>query len=398
MFREDFMMLNQDIIYFDNAATTFKPKCVVDKISDYYNNYNASVHRGDYDISYKVDNEYESVRSIIKNFVNAEDESEIIFTSGATEGLNLITKGFFENILDENDEILLTEGEHASNVLPWYAVSKNIGCNINYIKLDENYHVTIDNVLKAITPNTKVISLAHITNVIGDLRPIKEICKIAHEKDIFVVVDGAQSIPHKKIDMQNLDVDFFVASAHKICGPTGVGFLYGKYELLNNLKPLYLGGGMNESFNNINEVYYKELPHRLEAGTPNISGVIGFGEAIKYIENIGIENIELKVQNLRRYLIEELVKLPHIDIINLESDSGIVSFNVEGIFPQDVSYYLNKYNVCVRSGNHCAKILNEATKVNNTIRISLYFYNTETEIDHVVELLKDKEKILEEMF
>ncbi len=398
MYRDDFPMLNQDIIYFDNAATSFKPKCVIDKVSDYYTNYCASVHRGDYDLSFKVDNEYENVRSIVKSFINASDESEIIFTSGATEGLNLITNGLFSHILEENDEILLTEGEHASNVLPWFDISNKTGAKINYIKLDDNYHVTIDNVLKAITPNTKVISLAHITNVIGDLRPIKEICKIAHERDIFVVVDGSQSIPHKKIDVLDLDVDFFVASSHKMCGPTGVGLLYGKYELLNNIKPLLLGGGMNDSFNNLSEISYKELPHRLEAGTPNIAGVIGFGEAIKYLDNIGIDNIENKVQSLRRYLVDEFLKISHIDIINLESDSGIVSFNIDGIFPQDVSYYLNKYNICLRAGNHCAKMLSNATKVNNTLRISLAFYNTEAEIDVVVDLLKDLDKIEKEMF
>ncbi len=397
MNREDFPMLDQDIIYFDNGATSFKPKCVIDSIKNYYENYSANAHRGDYDISYKVDVLYEEARNTLKNFINAEDRSEIIFTSGTTESINMITTGFFENLLEENDEVLLTEGEHASMILPWFKTSKNTGCNIKYIPLDDDYHVTVENVLKMITPNTKVISLAHVTNVIGDLRPIKEICKIAHENNIFVVVDGAQSIPHINIDVRDLDVDFFVASAHKMCGPTGVGFLYGKFELLNELKPIYLGGGMNESFDSPDEIYLKELPFRLEAGTPNIAGVLGFGEAIKYLNNIGMDKIETKESYLRKYLVNQLIKIPHIDIINLESDSAVVSFNVDGIFAQDVAYYLNKYNICVRAGNHCAKILKDVTKVRNTLRVSLYFYNTENEIDTLVELLKDKSKIEEEM-
>ena len=397
MNREDFPMLDKDIIYLDNGATTLKPKCVLDKMSDYYENYSANAHRGDYDISYKVDLEYENTRNLVKNFINAESLEEIVFTSGTTESLNMIANGFFANYLETGDEILITTSEHASNVLPWFRLAKKIGCKIGYIPVDDNYYVTIDNVLKSITPQTKVIALAEITNVIGDKRPIKEIAKIAHERNIFVVVDGAQSIPHKKTDVQDLDVDFLAFSAHKMCGPTGVGVLYGKKALLEKLEPINMGGGMNESFDSENEVFLKSLPTRLEAGTPNIAGVIGFGEAIKYLTNIGMDKISETEHNLREYLIDKLIKTPHIDIINLESDSGIVSVNVEGIFSQDVAYYLNKYNICVRAGNHCAKIIKKTTGVTNSIRISLYFYNTESEIDELVELLSNKDKILKEM-
>ena len=397
MNREDFPMLNQDIIYLDNGATTLKPKTMIDAISDYYSNYGANAHRGDYDISFKVDQAYENTREKVRKFINAKEKEEIIFTSGDTESLNLLVRGFFENIIEPEDEILITQSEHASNVLPWFRLAKKYGCSVNYIPLDDNHYVTMENVKKSITPQTKVIALAEITNVIGDIRPIKEICEFAHKNNIFVVVDAAQSIAHKKTDVQDLDVDFLTFSAHKMCGPTGVGVLYGKRQLMESVEPLNMGGGMNESFDSIQEVILKELPTRLEAGTPNIAGVIGFGASIDYLSKIGMENIQTYEVKLRKYLIDKLLMVPHIDLINIESDSGIVAFNVEGIFSQDVAYYLNKYNICVRAGNHCAKILKKETGVTNTIRVSLYFYNTEEEIDALVELLKDKEKILKEM-
>ena len=234
-----------------------------------------------------------------------------------------------------------------------------------------------------------------VTNVIGDVRPIKEICAFAHELGIFVVVDGAQSVPHMKVDVSYLDCDFLAFSAHKMLGPTGVGVLYGKKELLENLNPINLGGGMNESFDNPKEIYLKDLPYRLEAGTPNIAGVIGFGEAIKYLNNIGMDKIHEREMKLKDYLIDKMIKIPFIDIVNVECDSAIISFNVDDIFAQDVAFYLNKYNI---AGNHCAKILKNATKVNNTIRVSLYFYNTEKEIDEFIELISNKDKILKEMF
>ncbi len=396
MNREDFPMLKNDVIYFDNGATTFKPKSVIDATNYYYTSITANAHRGDYDISYKVDTIYEETRNKVAKFINASRD-EIVFTSGATESLNMIASGFFGKLLEPGDEILLTLSEHASNVLPWFLLAKKNGAIIKYIELDNNLHVTLNNVISMITPNTKVISLAAITNVVGDERPIKEIVKYAHEHNIFVVVDGAQSVPHTKTDVKDLDCDFLAFSAHKMCGPTGVGVLYGKSELLNELEPTNLGGGMNESFDNIDEVYLKEIPTRLEAGTPNIAGVIGLGAAIDYLNKIGLDNIKIYEIKLKKYLIDKLKSIPHINIINEECDSGIVAFNVDGVFPQDVAYFLNKYNICVRAGNHCAKILKNAIGVKNTVRVSLYFYNTESEIDKLVELLKDKNRIIREM-
>ena len=245
MNREDFPMLKQDIIYLDNGATSLKPQVVIDKMTEYYESYSANAHRGDYDISYKVDMEYENARDLVVEFINAKVKEEVVFTSGATESLNMIATGFFAGLVEPGDEILITTTEHASNVLPWFRLVNDYGCTINFIPLDDNLHVTIDNVKKSITPRTKIIALAQVTNVIGDIRPIKEICKLAHENNIFVVVDGAQSVPHMKIDVQDLDVDFLAFSGHKMLGPTGIGVLYGKQELLENLEPVNLGGGMN---------------------------------------------------------------------------------------------------------------------------------------------------------
>ena len=397
MNREDFPMLNSNIIYFDNGATTFKPKCVIDKMNEYYMEYTANAHRGDYQNSVKVDMEYENARNLVQDFINARYREEIVFTSGTTESLNMIANGFFGNLLESGDEILITKSEHASNVLPWFNLVSKLGVVIKYIPLDQNYYVTLANVKKMITPRTKLISLAQITNVIGDERPIKEITKFAHQNNIFVVVDGAQSLPHMKVDVEDLDVDFLAFSAHKMLGPTGIGVLYGKKELLENLEPLNLGGGMNESFDNPNSVQLKSLPSRLEAGTPNIAGAIGFGEAINYLNKLGMNNIHNYEKELRKYLIDKLIPLKHIDIIDIESDAGVVAFNVEGIFSQDVAVYLDKYNICVRAGNHCAKILKDEVGVKNTCRVSLYFYNTKEEIDRLVELLSNKDKIMKEM-
>ncbi len=383
-------MLEKSLIYFDNAATTFKPNQVINSVIDYYSNYTANAHRGDYDISYEVDTKYEGVRKKVKEFINAKKDEEIVFTSGTTQSLNMIVNGFFKDYLNDGDEVLLTKAEHASNILPWFNIEKDI--KIKYIELD-NELVTLDNVIKSITPNTKVISLAHITNVIGDERPIKEITDYAHKHNILVVLDAAQSAPHVKIDVENLGVDFMGFSGHKMCGPTGIGVLYGKYELLNKLNPQNVGGGMNNDFESNMTYRYKELPYRLEAGTPNIEGVIGLGSAIDYINSIGINNIENYVSNLRSYAIDKLSKLKNIDIYNKDIKSSTIIFNVRGVHSQDTSTYLNKHGICVRAGNHCAKILKDEIGVTNTCRISLYFYNTKEDIDKLVEVL-DNDNIL----
>ena len=388
-FKNDFSMLNKDLIYLDNSATTLKPNCVIESITDYYKNYSANAHRGDYDISKKVDEKYEEVREKTAKFLNAEKTSEIVFTSGATEGLNTVIKGFFTDYLKTADEILTTKAEHASLILPWFDVAKKTGARINYIDLEEDLSVSIKNVKKAITKNTKVISLAHITNVIGDVRPIKEITKYAHKLGIIVVIDGAQSVPHEKIDVRDLDIDFLTFSAHKMLGPTGVGIIYGKEKYLSKVKPLMVGGGMNAFFDSLMNVEYKNLPYKLEAGTPNIAGVIGFGSALDYIEKLGLDNIHKYEVDLKKYLVEKLSKLDKIKIYNKDIPNGIVTFNVDDVFSQDVAAYLNKKNICIRVGSHCAKILSEVLGVKNTCRVSLYFYNTKEDIDKLVDALSN---------
>lgn len=387
MFREDFNLLN-NVIYFDNGATSLKPKIISEAISDYYNNYSANAHRGDYDLSLKVDSKYEGTRKLVQEFINAKKAKEIIFTSGATDSLNKIVFGFFKNYLKENDEILLTKSEHASNILPWFELAEQLNLKIKYIPLD-NLEVTLENVKKMINNNTKVISIAHTTNVVGDVRPIKEIINYAHELDVLVVIDGAQSVAHMKTNVQDLDIDFLVFSAHKMLGPTGVGVIYGKEELLNNMHPTVFGGGMNADFNFDGKRTYSDIPTCFEAGTPNIAGIIGFEAAIKYLNKIGMDNIQKYEKDLKQYAINKLKTVNNIIIYNEFTESGIITFNIKDIFAQDLAIYLNKYNICVRSGNHCAKMLKEEIKIKNTCRISLYFYNTKNEIDYLVKVLNN---------
>jgi len=392
MNRDDFKILSTGVIYFDNGATTLKPSCVVDSIVDYYTKYTANAHRGDYDNSLKVDEIYEGTRDKVQKFINAKSRKEIIFTSGTTDSINRVVFGFMKNELKPGDEVLITKAEHASNILPWLELEKELGIVVKYIPLDDHL-VTLENVRNSITSNTKVISLAHVTNVLGDERPILEIGKICLENNIYFVVDGAQSVPHMKVDVSELNIDFLAFSAHKMLGPTGIGVLYGKEELLEKMNPVSFGGGMNSTFDSQGMVEYKSLPSRLESVTPNIAGVIGLGVAIDYLNLLGMDNIRKYEKELRDYCIMELKKIPNVILYNEHIESGLVTFNLEDVFSQDTAIYLNHYHICVRAGNHCAKILKEDLNVKNTCRISFYFYNTKEEIDKLVDVLKKSENI-----
>lgn len=389
MNREDFPMLSQDLIYFDNGATTWKPQCVIDKIVEYYSQYCANAHRGDYGISQKVDMMYEGVREKVRKFIHASSSSEIVFTSGSTDGLNRIAFGYFSKKLKKGDEVLITDGEHASNVLPWFVLEKKIGIHVRYIPLNENHEVTLDGLKSCVNEKTKVISLAYVTNVIGDIRPIREIVDYAHQRGILVVVDGAQSVSHMKTDVVLDDIDFFVTSAHKMYGPTGVGFLYGKFNLLNEMDPVLVGGGMNAMYLADGYMELREVPTKFEAGTQNIAGVIGMGAAIDYLEEIGLNKIMKHEHDLKEYLINKLSLLDNVIVYNANTAGSIVTFNVKDIFSQDVSVYLDRHHICIRSGNHCSKILNQEIDVNNTCRVSFGIYNTYEEIDCLVEALKN---------
>ena len=397
MNRDDFPILSDDLIYFDNGATTMKPKCVIDAITDYYSKYCANAHRGDYKNSQIVDSIYEGVREKVRDFINAKESSEIVFTSGSTDGMNKIVFGYFKNTLKSGDEVLLTLSEHASNILPWFVLQEELGIKVKYIPLDKNGEVTIKNVEKAISSKTKVISISYVTNVIGDVRPIRDIVEIAHKNNILVIGDASQSLAHIKTDVRLDDIDFLVSSAHKMYGPTGIGFIYGKFDLLDKMKPTVFGGGMNAMYLKDGYVEYREVPVRFEAGTQNIAGVIGMGEAITYIKNIGIMKITKYEHELREYLVKKLESIPNIIIYNRDVVGSIVAFNVDKIFSQDVAVYLDKYNISVRSGNHCAKILDNVFNVSNTCRISLSFYNTYEEIDKFIDVIKNIGKIWDEI-
>ena len=394
MNRDDFLMLNNDYIYFDNGATTFKPNSVVNKVVDYYTKYTANSHRGDYDLSQKVDYLYEETRDKVKDFINASSSKEIIFTSGTTMSLNMIVFGFMKYYLQKGDEGLITKAEHASNVLPWLELEKEIGIVVKYIPL-KNLKVDLETVKNCITEKTKVISLAYITNVIGDIRPIKEIAKLIHENNGLIVVDGAQSVPHIKTNVIEDDIDFLAFSAHKMLGPTGTGVLYGKYLYLDKMKPIFYGGGMNSRFESTKEIEYKTLPLRLEAGTQNISGVLGLSASIDYLNSIGMNKIHEHELELKNYLLEKLKSIDNITVYNKNTDSGIVVFNIDNIFSEDTSRYLNHYHIFVRAGNHCTKMVKDELGIKNTCRISFYLYNTKEEIDKLIEVLKNNKDLYE---
>lgn len=401
--RADFPMLRglemqgKPLVYLDNAATTFKPYSVLNKIEDYYKNFTANAHRGDYDLSHRVDVEYEEARAKVANFINAKT-NEVVFTSGASMSINLIAHGYGLKYLTKDDEILLTEAEHASNVLPWFKVKEETGCSINYIPLDEEGRLTPENLLKTISSKTKVVAVAHVTNVMGYVIDIKAISEIVHKFGAILVCDGAQSVPHLATDVKDLDVDFLAFSGHKMCGPTGIGILYGKFDLLDEMDPLMMGGGMNTKFDMCGDIGYQIPPLKFEAGTQNIEGAIGLGAAIDYLQSIGMDEIEKYEHELHDYMIERLKEVEGITIYNSNAEAGIVTFNLKDVFAQDAASFLNSKGICVRSGQHCAKILMDRLQTIATLRASIYFYNTKEEIDAFVEACKKGDDFLDAFF
>ena len=401
--RKDFPMLNKktqqghDLIYLDNAATSFKPQCVIDACNEYYFNENANSHRGDYDLAFKVDKKVDEVREKVAKFINSKKE-EVVFTSGTSMSLNMIAFGYGFKFLKEGDEILLTEAEHASNVLPWFKVSELTKAKIRYIPLTSEGKLTIENFKKVMNEHVKVVSIALITNVLGFITPVKEICKIAHEYGAVVICDGAQSVPHMPTDVEDLDCDFLSFSGHKMVGPTGIGILYGKFDILKTMDPLMSGGGDNARFDMCGNVAFLAPPAKFEAGTMNLEGIYGLGAAIDYLNNLGMENIFNYEKELRDYAISKLKTLDNLIIYNENADSGIITINVKGVFPQDEASYLNSKGICVRSGEHCAKLLKDLLHTVGTVRISLYFYNTFEEVDALYEALKKGGDFLDAYF
>jgi len=392
--REDFPMLKdklingKPLIYFDNAATTFKPQVVIDEVVNYYNNLSTNAHRGDYELSYQVSSAYEKARAIVGDFINCPAEC-VVFTSGASMSLNLVAFGYGHKFLQAGDVILSTEAEHASNILPWFKTTEVTGALMEYIPLDKEGRLTVDNVKKALHDKVKIVAIANVTNVLGFNAPTKEICQMAHEIGAIVIVDGAQGAAHMPTDVTADDVDFFAFSGHKLCGPTGVGVLYGKYDLLEKMDAFMMGGGSNARFDICGNILLKESPYKFEAGTPAIEAVLGMAKAIEYIKTISMETIRDYEKQLQEYMIEKLSKLDNVIIYNAHADTGIVTFNVKDVFAQDASAYLDKNGICVRAGNHCAKILLDFLGTSDTLRASVFFYNTKEEIDCFVEVVKN---------
>ena len=396
MNKEDFPILlnNKNLVYLDSSATSLKPKQVIDEINNYYNFYTANLHRGDYDNAITVNKKVEETRVLVKEFLNAKEENEIIFTSGTTESLNMIVFSFMKYNLKENDEVLLTKTEHASNVLPWLVLEREIGIKVKYIPLKENLTIDYEKLEEIINDNTKVISIAHITNTIGDIRNLNKIRDIINNKNIYFVVDGAQSAGHIKVDVEESNIDFYAFSGHKMYADTGVGVLYAKKDLLEKMRPFKYGGGMNDTYT-IEEYSLKQVPYKFDAGTVNISGILSLRAAIIYINSIGIENITNYISNLSNFLYENLKNIKNIKIYNDNFHTGIMIFNIDKVFSQDLSVFLNKYNICVRSGNHCSKLLKDFILTSNTCRVSLNIYNTKEDILKLVEVLNKQEEIYE---
>ncbi|WP_277507683.1 MULTISPECIES: cysteine desulfurase [unclassified Breznakia] len=389
--RKDFPMFKNkskkgyDLIYFDNAATTFKPMKVIEAVNEYYTKYSVNAHRGDYELSYKVDTLYESVRDTVASFINC-DRKEVVFVSGTSAALNQIAFGFGQNQLKPGDVVLSDEAEHASNYLPWQHACETTGATLEFIELDEHGYVTIETFKKAIHSGVKIVSIAHVTNVLGCVLDIKEISRIAHEHGAVVVVDGAQSTPHMPVDVRDLDCDFFAFSAHKLCGPTGTGVLYGKYELLEAMEPLMLGGGSNARYDMCGNLLMKDPPYKFESGTPAIEATLGMKAAIEYIQEIGLEKIHEYESELRAYMLKRMKELDNVIIYNEDSDSGIITFNIKNVFSQDAATYFSDKGISLRSGQHCAKLLMNFLDTPSTLRASLYFYNTKEEIDYFIDV------------
>ena len=393
--REDFPILKKKIngkplIYFDNAATSQTPTVVIDSISNYYNNYNSNIHRGVHSLSEEATEAYEGAREKIRKYFNAKHKEEIIFTSGTTHSINIVSNGYI-NVLNENDEIIISGLEHHSNIVPWQMMCEKTKSKLHVIPIDKNGELNINEFKKLVSKNTKMVFLNHVSNALGIINPIEEIIKISHENDAIVLVDGAQSAAHFNIDLQELGVDFFTASAHKLCGPTGVGFLYGKKELLENIEPL-MGGGEMISEVTFEKTTYADLPHKFEAGTPNISGVIAFGVALDYINNLGLDRIRKYEDELLEYATSKLKEIDDLIIYgDIKNKTSVISFNISGIHSYDIGSILDKFGVAVRTGQHCTQPIMDHFNIPGTVRVSLSFINTFEEIDILFEaVLKAK--------
>ena len=396
--RKDFPILskkinNKPLIYFDNAATSQTPTSVINSISNYYNNYNANIHRGVHSLSEKATQDFESARTKIKEHFNAGDTKEIIFTSGTTHSINIVANGYTD-ILKSGDEIIVSGLEHHSNIVPWQMMTKKNNAKLKVIPLKENGELDLKVFENLISDKTKLVFVNHVSNALGVINPIEKIIEISHKNGAIVLVDGAQSSAHFDIDLQKLDVDFFTASAHKLCGPTGIGFLYGKKELLDLIPP-YMGGGEMISDVTFEKTTYADLPHKFEAGTPNISGAIAFGYALDYLNNIGLDNIKKYEDYLLKYATNKLKQIDGMIIYgDTPNKTSVISFNIEGLHAYDIGSILDKFGIAVRTGQHCAQPIMDYFKISGTVRASFSFINTVEEIDELIKAITFAKQML----
>ncbi|WP_223701430.1 cysteine desulfurase [Sutcliffiella deserti] len=394
--RQQFPILHQEVngnplVYLDSAATSQKPLAVIEAIEKYYKGYNSNVHRGVHTLGTMATDGYEGARDKVKNFINASFRGEIVFTRGTTTALNLVAGSYARSNLKEGDEIVITYMEHHSNIIPWQQVAKVTGATLKYIPLTEDGSISLKDAEETITSNTKIVSVMQVSNVLGSINPIKEITAIAHKHGAIMVVDGAQSTPHMKVDVQDLDCDFFALSGHKMGGPTGIGALYGKKHLLEEMEPIEFGGEMID-FVGLQESTWKELPWKFEGGTPIIAGAIGLGAAIDFLEQVGMDNILAHEHKLAEYAMERMSEIEGLTIYGPKKRAGLVTFNIDDVHPHDVATVLDTEGIAVRAGHHCAQPLMKYLNVSSTARASFYLYNTEEEIDKLVAaLVKTKE-------
>lgn len=388
--KKDFPLLeNENITYLDSGATTQKPIQVIKAVEEFYQKYNANPHRGAYSLSVEATEQYENTRTKIAKFINARHREEIIFSKNATESLNLIAYSYGMDNLKKDDEVVISIMEHHSDLVPWQKVTKNTGSKLNYMYINDEIELTDEEIENKITDKTKIVGITHVSNVLGTINNVKKIIKYAHKKGAIVIVDASQSIPHMKIDVQDLDADFLVFSGHKMLAPLGIGVLYGKKEILNKMSPFLMGGDMIEYVYE-QDTTFAPLPNKFEAGTQNVEGVIGLGAAIDYIENLGYDKIQEIEKEILSYAREELSKLDFLDLYitpNENNHSSVISFNIKGIHPHDVASILDSEGVCVRSGNHCAQPLMRFLGIDSTCRASFYIYNTKEDVDKLVSAL-----------
>ena len=397
-FKKDFPIFeNRDISYLDSGATSQKPQYVINAIEEFYKKFNANPHRGAYSLSLEATEQYENTREKIAKFINARNKEEIIFSKNASESLNLIAYSYGLSNLKQKYEVVLSIMEHHSNLVPWQFVTKQTNSILKYMYINNEFELSKEEIESKITDKTKVVGITHISNVLGTINNVKEIIKYAHKKGAIVIVDASQSIPHTKVDVQDLDADFLVFSGHKMFAPLGIGVLYGKKELLNKMPPFLMGGDMIEYVYEQNTTY-APLPNKFEAGTQNVEGVVGLGAAIDYIESIGYETINKVEQEVTEYAVNELYKLNFIEMYvtpNKQNHSSVVSFNVKGVHPHDVASILDVNGVCIRSGNHCAQPLLRYMGMDSTCRASFSIYNTKEDIDKLVDALNKTYKMFE---